>query len=261
MAWSSRCPKSRSEHLAGAPRNPSRPWGAVARGAGLMLGLWLAAAGPALADRILAAEYGDPTGRYAHGVLGDELEWGSLELRLADGSVRRFVLDESLVFEDLAPRLYDVDGVAGPEVIVVESHVDAGARLAVWGPEGRIAATPFIGRPFRWLAPVAAGDLDGDGRVEIAYVDRPHLARVLRVWRFEGGTLREIASFEGVSNHRIGWARIVGGLRACEVGPELVLPSGDWQDVLALRLVDGQVRARRIGAYSERALDAAMACD
>ena len=247
--------------MTGAPRNPSLPGGWVARGVGLMLGLWLAAAGPALADRILAAEYGDPTGRYAHGVLGDDLEWGSLELRLLDGSVRRFLLDESLVFEDLVPRLYDVDEMAGPEVIVVESHAEAGARLAVWGPEGRIAASPFIGRPFRWLAPVAAGDLDGDGRVEIAYVDRPHLARVLRVWRFEGGELREIASFEGVSNHRIGWARIVGGLRACDGAPELVLPSGDWQDVLVLKLVDEQIRARRVGAYSERALDAAMACD
>jgi hypothetical protein len=51
-----------------------------------------------------------------------------------------------------------------------------------------LASTPWIGQRFRWLAPVAAADLDGDGAMELAYVDRPHLARTLRVWRiaFDG---------------------------------------------------------------------------
>ena len=58
-------------------------------------------------------------------------------------------------------------------MIVVESHA-ARARLAVWGAGGRLAAIPFIGTRFRWLAPLGAADLDGDGRVEIAYAETPH---------------------------------------------------------------------------------------
>ena len=85
-----------------------------------------------------------------------------------------------------------------------------------------VAATPNIGQRNRWLAPVAAADLDGDGATEIAYVDRPHLARRLRIWRFEGGSLTEIAALPGLTNHRIGEAFITGGLRV-GVGEGLTL--------------------------------------
>jgi hypothetical protein len=55
--------------------------------------------------------------------------------------------------------------------------------LTPWPDVRLLAATPHIGSANRWLAPIGAADLDGDGRVEIAYVDRPHLARTLRIWR------------------------------------------------------------------------------
>ena len=243
-----------------APRLPFRAFAAAARGAWLAVCLWLAVPDASVAQTIEAARYGDPTDRYAHAVLGDALEWGSLELSLAGGGTRRFVLAPDLVFEDLAPRLADLDGDGAPEVIVVESRLELGARLAVWGAEGRIAATPHIGRAFRWLAPVGAADLDGDGRVEIAYVDRPHLAKTLRVWRFAEGRLREVASFEGVSNHRIGWGRIEGGVRDCGAGPELVLPGGGWTSVLALRLGAEGIVPRELGPYSTEAVERALAC-
>ncbi len=243
-----------------APRRSFRGFAAAARGAGLAACLWPAGPGAAVAQTIEAARYGGPTDRYAHDVLGDALEWGTLELRLAGGGVRRFVLDPQLVFEDLAPRLADLDGDGAPEVIVVESSLELGARLAVWGADGRIAATPHIGQAFRWLAPVGAADLDGDGRVEIAYVDRPHLAKTLRVWRFAEGRLQEVAALEGVSNHRIGWDRIEGGVRTCGAGPELVVPSGDWDSVLALRLEAEGIVPRELGTYSTEAVERALAC-
>jgi hypothetical protein len=88
------------------------------------------------------------------------------------------------------------------------------ARTSVSSPPRR------IGQRNRWLAPIGAADLDGDGRVEIAYVDRPHLARTLRVWRSRpGGTLTEIATATGLTNHRIGEAFITGGIRDARRGP------------------------------------------
>jgi len=230
------------------------------RRAPLAAALWALFCVPAAAD-IVAARYDAPTARYDHGVLGDAIEWGALVLTLSDGAERRFVLPDDMVFEDTAPRLADLDGDGAPEVVVVESSLTLGARLAVWGAQGRRAATPHIGRPHRWLAPAGIADLDGDGRVEIAYVDRPHLAKTLRVWRLSGGGLRHVADLDGVTNHRIGWDFIAGGVRDCGQGPELILASGDWRQVIAARLEAGRVAARPLGRYAgPESLRAALAC-
>ncbi|WP_410468840.1 FG-GAP repeat domain-containing protein [Aestuariicoccus sp. MJ-SS9] len=219
--------------------------------------LWLAslALASSAGAEIVSARYGEPTTRYAHGVLGDAVEWGALELVLSGGQKLRAVLPERLVFEDIAPRLADLDGDGAPEVIVVESSLTEGARLAVWDETGRIAATAHIGQRNRWLAPAGAGDLDGDGRVEIAYVDRPHLAKVLRVLRVvpdDPIRLEPVAELAGLSNHRIGWDYILGGLRDCGAGAELVLADGGWSRILAVRLDAGTLQAREIGADPSR---------
>lgn len=243
-----------------ARRRPPRRLLPLYRRALLVVCLWQAGAAAGAAP-IDAARYDAPTDRYPHGVLGDETEYGALVLSLADGRQRSFILPDSLVFEDTAPRLADLDGDAAPEVIVVESHQARGARLAVWGPEGRIAATPHIGTRFRWLAPVGAADLDGDGQVEIAYVDRPHLLKTLRIWRYADGALTEVATFPGVTNHRIGETDIAGGLRDCAGGPEIIVADSGWQSMLALRFDGSGIEARRIGTDTGRAAFArALSC-
>ena len=235
----------------GAPRLPARQPLGLARGAGLAV-ILAVLSGQALAQSaVTGARYEAPTARYPHAVLGDDEEWGALVFELADGSERLLTLPEARVFEDIAPRLFDVDGDGAPEAVVVESDAALGARLAIYSPAGLLAATPFIGQRFRWLAPVGIGDLDGDGAVEIAYVDRPHLARVLRVWRFSDGALTEVASLEGVTNHRIGETDIAGGLRDCD-GPEMIVASADWSRVLAVRLTGGRLVARDIGPHRGR---------
>lgn len=240
--------------------------------AGALFASLIAAGGPASAtppNVIIKAEYTEPTTRYAHGVLGDAVEWGALALTVdmckgcALRQIRAFVirLPQNRVFEDIVPRVVDLDGDESPEVIVVESDVALGARLAVYDEGGLIAATPFIGRAHRWLAPVGAADLDGDGFVEIAYVDRPHLAKTLRVWRFEGRELVELTSAPGFSNHRIGWDFIPGGIRDCGAGPEMVLADGDWRKVMAVRLEGGNLAARVLADYDGvPSLDRVLAC-
>ncbi|WP_437342545.1 FG-GAP repeat domain-containing protein [Ruegeria arenilitoris] len=242
-----------------APRPAVRIWPCRVRGALMVVCLWLA--GPALAaETIATARYTDPTTRYPHGVLGDQIEWGSIELTLSDGKRRSFTLPDHLVFEDLAPRVIDVTGDGLPEVIAVESDARQGARLALYGPQGRMAATPHIGTRFRWLAPVGAADLNGDGIIEIAYVDRPHLAKTLRIWRFSDGRLTEIAALPGLTNHRIGEDFISGGLRTCNGQPELIVASADWRRIIAVRY-DGGWQTQDLGPLKNRqALMGALNC-
>ena len=226
---------------------------------------------PAVADpAVLTARFDEPTTRYAHGVLGDDEEWGALiltldscpacaALRKRDVTIR---LPDNRVFEDLAPRLFDLpDGRR--LVAVVESDAQQGARLSIYGAEGLFAAGPFIGRANRWLAPVGIGDLDGDGQIEIAYVDRPHLAKVLRVFRLDPqGGIGEVAQAAGFSNHKIGWNFIAGGLRSCAGAPELIVASGDWRQVMALEFDGTALNSRAIGPYhGPESLEAALGCE
>lgn len=222
---------------------------------------WVAlTATSACAETVLSAEYADPTDRYAHGVLGDAIEWGSLRIT-TDSGPRVFALPPARVFEDIAPRLVDLDADGSPEVIVVETLATAGAQLAIYDASGKIAATPHIGQTNRWLAPIGAADLDGDGMIEIAYIDRPHLAKTLRVWRYADGALVPVADLAGLTNHRIGEADIGGGIRDCGQGVEIVTANADWSRVMATTLQNGALRSRDIGAHVDRgSFAAALAC-
>jgi len=274
-----------------APRHPVRAWRGLARGAGLSVGIWLALAGvaSACADTpvetaampgsivsvdtragITTAWYEAPTTRYPHGVLGDTTEAGALAVRITAGDTcrtARIILPQDEVFEDLAPRLVDVDGDGTVEVVTVQSNARLGARLALFGlsPDGTqlslYAATPNIGRRNRWLAPIGIADLDGDGATEIAYIDRPHLARTLRVWRVADGALTQVAALEGLTNHRIGEDFISSGLRDCGTGPEMLTADAAWSRLMSTRLTQGgRLETRSLGPWSQAALADALAC-
>ncbi len=220
------------------------------------------------AAQVIEAELILPTARYDHGVLGDATEWGGMVLtykhcpqcRGLDLRRLRIVLPESRVFEDVEIRIVDADGDGLREAMVVETDLARGASLAFYGPEGRIAATDFIGQRHRWLAPAGAGDFDGDGRPEIAYVDHPHLGGELVFLRLQGGRLSEIARAAGFSNHRIGERRIASAVRDC-AGVELLLPDLDRRRLLAVRLEGSRVVVRDAGAWEDAAgLEAAQRC-
>lgn len=210
--------------------------------------------GQAMAEGVVSAQYDAPTTRYAHGILGDAIEHGALVVQTTKGRRLRFVLPQSRVFEDTEPRVVDVDGDGEAEVVVVETDARRGARLAIYGVDGLIAANAYIGRSNRWLAPVgiAAADLDGDGIVELAYVDRPHLAKILKIYKYQDRALTLVASFPGVTNHRIGERDIAGGIRDCGAGPEMVVADAGWTEVLALRFDGTNVHRKSLGPHKGR---------
>ena len=221
----------------------------------------------AAAPTIAAAHFAEPTTRYDHGVLGDAVEWGALVLDLTGcpdcaqtGRYRETLrLPETRVFEDLAPRL--IAGEGGQVLaMVVETDLARGARLSLYGAGGLVAATPFLGRPHRWLAPLGAADLDGDGHVEVAYVETPHLGKTLRIWRLAGGRLTEVAHRAGVTAHQIGWDYILGAVRNCAAGPDILAASSDWSRLLVFHLDGRALTATDLGPWSRTAYAAPLAC-
>ena len=204
-----------------------------------------------------AASFSAPTDRYGHAVLGSTPEWGKLCLnhRDTEGCV---TLPENRVFEDIAPRLSDVDGDGRLDAVVVESDAQVGASLVVYmlEPSGqlkRIANDP-IGTRFRWLAPIGIADLDGDGHTEIAYIDRPHLTKTLRILRFVDSSLVEVATQTGLTNHRIGEAFITSGLRHCEGSPiEIITANASWSSIMASSFDGREVSTQFIAPFHSTA--------
>ena len=259
-----------------APRPHHTAWQQLARGACVGLLLWAGLVGAAdacrmsplgkpnvvdgsvVTDGTFTTWYTHLTDRYRHGVLGDALEPTTLNL-LSDATSAScglsIVMERPYVFEDLAPRLFDLTGDGIPELVTIRSHERLGAQIAVFGqsPDGAalelVAETPHIGTANRWLAPAGIGDLDGAGAFEIAFVDRPHLVKTLRVWRYEEGALREVATLAGVTNHRIGEDFITGGLRNCGNGPEMVLVEANWSNIVAVQFTGGELMAERVGQF------------
>ena len=214
------------------------------------------------------AVFDAPTKRYDHGILGDKIEYGGL-IVWHDRYEITLTLPETRVFEDLEPRLADLDGDETPEIIVVETDMRLGAQLTVYGLifdgaalEGiqKLAETPHIGQKYRWLAPVGIADFDGNGSMEIAYIETPHLGKVLKVVSYQDGQLKDRAQLSELTNHRIGEDFISGGVRDCGARPEIIVADGNWRRVMAVQLIGDDLAAYDVGPFEgaesfRRALD------
>ena len=182
----------------------------------------------------LAAWLALPTKRYDHGVLGDVIEAGALEIEKSDGRRGTITLGKDAVFEDLWPRIATLDG--RDQIVIVKSYLARGSALAIIDPDTmRIAAeTPPIGHPHAWLNPAGIADFNGDGITDIALARQPHVVGRLELWSFKDGRLSKTAEVADVANHFIG-SRALGMSVVADIDgdghPDLVVPSLDRQSL------------------------------
>ncbi len=153
------------------------------------------------------ALYASPTTLYGHGILGDKIEARQLVVA-SQGVIHDLVLDDGWVFEDIRPRLYDVDGDNHPEIVTIRTKVTDGAGIAIYKiyDEGLAlyAEVPVVGRAYRWLNIVTIDDLDNDGTIELLWVQTPHIGGILNAAPIKEGRLTSISSLGEYSNHAIG---------------------------------------------------------
>ena len=231
---------------------------------------WLALALSTLpfsaAAEITGVSYVEPTTVYGHNAI-EGGEYTFLRVELGDDAV--MIRYDDAVFEDSAPRLVDFDVDGTPEVLTVVSEFEQGARVQIFdlvdGAVVPVASNAPIGTRFRWLAIAGTADFDGDGTLEIAYVDRPHLAKILRILnvRVEDGvwSLTEVGTLDGVTNHKYRDPNIEGGIRICDT-PEVILADAKWDRIVGVTMDNGALVARDIGAYrGADSLTRALACE
>lgn len=187
-----------------------------------------------------------PTTRYINGVLGDTIEAAAMRITLRDGRMIIQRAEGPSVYEDLQPRIADANGDGREDILVVRSTADQGASLVIYtiarNSQNRpmlqqIGATPTMNQPKAWLNPVGVGDFDGDGRPEIAMIERPYDLGTLSIWRLEQGQMRKISSTGGFSNHKMGVPYInfslVRDINGDEI-TDMVIPAFDRK---SLRLI------------------------
>lgn len=166
------------------------------------------ASAPRPHSTIARAWYGEPTQRYRHGILGDATEAGELVVELTSGERLSYRLPETEVFEDIAPRIANLDASKEPEIVTILSSVNKGASVSVFGVSAnrivKLASTAFIGQPNRWLNVAGIERYMGANTPEIAFVTTPHIGGNLRFVRYDRGKLRSLAGASGYSNHVIG---------------------------------------------------------
>lgn len=148
-----------------------------------------------------------PTGRYQHFAFGDRFHATTLVAQLSDGSIHQYVAPQNMVFEDRHVRLADLNNDGMDELIVVMSSMSEGSELAVFSVDREglqiLASTPPIGLSFRWLNPAGIEDYDGDGNLEIALVEKPHLSKHLQFWRLARNKMELVATMEGFSTTKV----------------------------------------------------------
>lgn len=156
------------------------------------------------------------TDRYAHGVLGDVIEAGCLIVEDEFRAVYQLDLPEHQVFEDLIPRIADINGDDQNDVVLVRSDSRKGAALSIYSLRRsnsetileELAVTPPIGTANRWLAPFGIADFNNDGATDIAYIQTPHIGGILKVWSIIHGEFQQLVESRGYSNHSIGDIRV-----------------------------------------------------
>ena len=209
-----------------APEPAARPAGAlpdtrIATGTKTFSQAWLA----------------DPTRRYRHGVLGDDIEAGSVVIEYHDNTRKKVEAGADAVFEDIEPRVATIGGAE--RIVVVKSYLNRGAALAVIAPDAAeiVAESAAIGHANAWRNPAGIADYDGDGVTDIAAVRQPHVVGRLELWSFVDGRLKLTKEVADVCNHVIGSRAINLSATADFDGdgkPDLAIPSFDRR---SLRLI------------------------
>ena len=183
---------------------------------------------------------------------------GILVVERPGGVELDFRLPADFVFEDLRPRVVDLDGDGRDEILVVRSYLEAGAALAVYGVRDgklvQLAQTDPIGRAYRWLNPAGVGDFDGDGGLEIAYVETPHIGGILHILSLDRDRLRRDGRLHGFFNHAMG-SRALGLSAVLDLdgdgAEEVILPAAGRRALKILSFAGGAFR--ELGEIAHRA--------
>lgn len=160
----------------------------------------------------LGAVYSGASGRYAHAVVGDDVEGTVLTIFATDTLEiqAEVILPNNDVFEGISSFWADIDedGEAN-ELVVTVSNTNDGGQIRVYRTNGELLAQgPAIGQGYRWRHQLAFGAFGANGENEIVSVLTPHIGGWVEYYRYQDGQLEIVTSRSGYTSHMIGSANL-----------------------------------------------------
>ena len=185
------------------------------------------------------------TGRYAHGVLGDALEAGSIAIVNTDPVEVTQVIDVSPgVIEGISAIWVDTDGDEMREILVTVSDDVEGAKLVVYEEDGSINwQSEPVGRGYRWRHQLVVTAFEAGTGTFIAENVTPHIGGITEFLPLSGADGPVLLSeLEGFSTHRLGSRNLDMALAGDLDGDgvtELMIPSENGEYLGAFQMRGG----------------------
>ncbi len=150
----------------------------------------------------------DPTTRYEHGVLGDELEAGGAMLMATEPQlavVTHLVFKDETVAEELAPLWADLDDDRRREIMLTLSTTQGVAQIVAFNDKGvPLVGGPAAGEGRIWRHAIAVAPFGPNGELELAAVLAPHTDSVVEFYRWAQYRLEVVAQLPGYASHAVG---------------------------------------------------------
>ena len=212
------------------------------------------------------ARLAGPTDRYAHGVLGDEIEASALAIGSDVGPGVRVELDGPEVIEGISAIAAELSDNGPFGFLVTVGDADVGARLRAYDEDGAaIAESDPIGQGYRWLHQIGVGPTGPGGEVEIIAVRTPHIGGVVEAYRLNGDRFERVAAIEGYSSHVLGSPNLDMALLAdtdADGQLEVIVPTQDMTELAIIeRTADGFAEVVRLPLDGRLATNVAAAVD
>lgn len=191
----------------------------------------------------LIALYTQPTDRYPHGVFGDDIEGGALDILQIEGDTLQrvgFAQLDDIVFEGLYPFWADIDQDGTQDIVTTISGNGLGAGLRVYRADGTILAeSERIDLSNRWRHQLAFAPFGVNGEYELVEIQTPHIGGMVQFLRYmpETNSLEIAARFGGYTSHLYGSYNVdmaVAGDFDGDGQPELVVTTQDGSRLVGL---------------------------
>ncbi|TFH41395.1 MAG: hypothetical protein E4G94_08015 [ANME-2 cluster archaeon] len=184
--------------------------------------------------------------QYYHGVLGDHTEARGIAIIETTPQIKvhnQFFAPDSSVIEGVGAIWEDLNGDGKLEIAVTLSNNEegTGGKHVIFNENGKVLASGQSIKPDGWRHLLLTFKIPEYKNALLAAIQKPHVDRLLNIYKWEGDSLIPIAQLHGFSTH-IGGSRNLDGVLGTDISndghQEILLPCTTHDTLYAVSFKD-----------------------